>query len=198
MRSASPPAASTTTWSAASQHAGNTAELEQAGGEHRTGRPGGDDGVGPSLGNRAHGGDERALRLGADSLGGLLVHVDHARGLVHFQPAGVEARLAEEHRLDPVRARFERTGHDLCGPSVSAHRVDRDAGHELRSVDAERLDLAAPVGAAGQADAMRPLRLPAVRADVHLRRADRVRRATLVAARLRGFPLGDGHDRRPL
>src|ERR1700751_3750020 len=63
----------------------------------------------------------------------------------------------------------------------------------LRSVDAERLDLAALVGAAGRADAVRALRLATRRADVDLRRADRVRRAPLVAAGLGGFPLRDGH-----
>ncbi len=52
----------------------------------------------------------------------------------------------------------------------------------LGSVDAERFDFAAVVHAAGQAEVMRTLRLPAVGADVHDRRADRVRRATLVAA----------------
>src|SRR4051794_4985011 len=67
----------------------------------------------------------------------------------------------------------------------------------LRGVEAERLDLAALVRAAGAAEAMGPLRLAAARADVDLRRADRMRRAALVAARLRGFPLRNGHDRRP-
>src|SRR3954452_13800138 len=66
----------------------------------------------------------------------------------------------------------------------------------LRSVDPERLDLAALIGAAGRAHAVRPLRLPAIRADVDARRADRVRCAALVAARLGGFPLRDCHDRR--
>ena len=40
----------------------------------------------------------------------------------------------------------------------------------LRGVEAERLDLAALVRAAGRADVVRPLRLPALRADVHARR----------------------------
>src|SRR5881394_302191 len=68
-------------------------------------------------------------------------------------------------------------------------------GIKLRSVDPERLDLATLVGPAGRAHAVRPLRLPAVGAHVDARRADRVRRAALVAARLGGFPLRNGHDR---
>src|SRR5262245_17483900 len=70
-------------------------------------------------------------------------------------------------------------------------------GMSLRSVDAERLDLAALVGAAGRADAVRALGLAARRADVDLRRADRVRRTPLVAAGFGGFPLRNGHDRPP-
>src|SRR5205823_10324382 len=66
----------------------------------------------------------------------------------------------------------------------------------LRGVEAERLDLAALVGAAGAADAMGPLGLPALRADVDAGRGDRVRRAPLVAPGLGGLPLRDGHDRR--
>ena len=97
-----------------------------------------------------------------------------------------------------TRASSAPVDHGL-GTAVAAHRVDGDPDHarSLRSVNAERLDLAALVGAAGRADAVRALRLAAGRADVDLRRADRVRRTPLVAARLGGFPLRNRHERRP-
>src|SRR5260370_31839122 len=59
----------------------------------------------------------------------------------------------------------------------------------LRGVDAQGLDLAALVRAAGRAEMMRALRLSARGAHVDLRGRDRMRRAALVAARLGGFPL---------
>src|SRR5213078_746823 len=111
--------------------------------------------------------------------------------------AGIEACRAEDDRLDALGACGECALDHRLRPSVTPHRVDCDAGHVLRSLDAERLDLAALVRAAGRADAMRALRLAARRADVDLRRADRVRGTPLVAAGLGGFPLRDGHDRRP-
>ena len=63
----------------------------------------------------------------------------------------------------------------------------------LRRVEAERLDLAALVGAAGRADAVRPLRRAALRAGVDPRRLDRVLCTALVAAGLRRFPLRNCH-----
>src|SRR5689334_17840265 len=58
---------------------------------------------------------------------------------------------------------------------------------------AQRLDLAAGVRLAIRAHAMRLLRPSALRARVDARRLELVRRAALVAARLRRFLLGDGH-----
>ena len=110
-------------------------------------------------------------------------------------------RRAEDDGLDAVSACSERALDHRRGTTIAAHRVDGYPGHgieTLRSVDAERLDLAALVCAAGRADAVRALRLAARRADVDLRRADLVRRTPLVAARLRGFPLRDGHVGGPL
>ena len=68
----------------------------------------------------------------------------------------------------------------------------------LRGVDTERLDVAATVRAAGRAEVMRALGIPARPANVHLGGADRMRRPTLVAARFRCFSLGDGHERWPV
>src|SRR5207247_4439408 len=77
---------------------------------------------------------------------------------------------------------------------VTAQRVDRDAG-QLLAGEAERLDLAALVGATGRADAVRLLRRAALRAGREARRLDRVRGAALVATRLGCLPLRDGHGR---
>src|ERR671934_824982 len=65
----------------------------------------------------------------------------------------------------------------------------------LRSWGAERLDVAAAVRVARRADAVRPLRLTALRADVQARRLDAVLRTALVAASLGRFLLRDGHGR---
>src|SRR5262245_27931525 len=65
----------------------------------------------------------------------------------------------------------------------------------LRGLDAQRLDLAAPVRLAVGAHAMGELRLPAVRADLHPRRRDGMRGAPLVAPCLRRLLLRDGHER---
>ena len=111
-------------------------------------------------------------------------------------PVFVPARAVQDRRQS-VGGRLERACDDLRRPAVAPHRVDRDPRHSaLGSVDAERLDLAALVRPAVRARVMRPLRLPAVRADVHLRRLDRVRRAPLVAARTGLSSLRDGHERR--
>ncbi len=56
-------------------------------------------------------------------------------------------------------------------------------------------DLAAVVFAATRADTMRALHLAAIRAGNEMIQAERVVRATLVAARFRDFPLGNcTHD----
>ena len=114
--------------------------------------------------------------------------------LDELEPVRVEAGRAVEDRDDPVRGGLERAGDDLLRAAVAAHGVDGDADHRAYGTrGAERLDLAALVRLAGRADAVRPLRLAARRADVHARRLDPVLRAALVAAGLRGFLLGDGH-----
>ena len=86
------------------------------------------------------------------------------------------------------------------GATVSTQRVDRDPDHgdeTLRSFDAKRLDVPAPVRLAVRADPMGPLRLLAGRAHLEVRDGDPVLRAALVAPRPRRFPLGDGHERLP-
>ena len=84
-----------------------------------------------AVGDRAHGGDERGVRLGAHGLGRLLGHLDHVGRLDELEPAGVEAGRAEQHDVDPFGGGLERAGDDLDRGAVSAHRVDRDAGHRL-------------------------------------------------------------------
>src|SRR5215467_5940432 len=73
----------------------------------------------------------------------------------------------------------------------SASTATRGTG--LLAGEAERLDLAALVRAAGRADAVRLLRRTALRAGREARRLDRVRGAALVATRLGCLPLRDGH-----
>ena len=76
--------------------------------------------------------------------------------------------------------------------AVSAHRVDRDAGHALGR-EAERLDLTALVGAAGRADAVSELGRVALGAGVDPGRSRRMRRPARVSTCLRGLSLGDRH-----
>ena len=113
-----------------------------------------------------------------------------------LEPARVEARGAVQRRPRcPSAAAASAPATISSGarspPSAStATRVTALAG------EAERLDLAALVGAAGRADAVSELRRAALRAGVHPRRLERVRRPALVAPGLRGFPLRDSHERR--
>src|SRR5207244_8953833 len=109
------------------------------------------------------------------------------------------ARGTVEDGFDPLGGGLECAEHHLAGRVVSTERVDGDPGHwvTLRNVEAERLDFAALVGAAGRADAVRTLRRPALRARVDARSLDLVLSATLVAARLGRFPLRDSHERPP-
>ena len=117
----------------------------------------------------------------AHRLRGLVGHLDRLGRDDERQPLRVEAFGPEERHLDPVGGGVERAEDHLVGRVVSSKRVDCDAGH-LRSVETERFDLAALVGAAGRADAMGALRRAALRARVDARSLDAVGRAALVAA----------------
>src|SRR5438093_722047 len=77
----------------------------------------------------------------------------------------------------------------------SASTATRIMGRVLRSLKPEGLDVAPAVRLAVRAHPVRQLRLPAVRADLEPRRGDRMLRAALVAPRLRGLSLRDGHGR---
>src|SRR6266508_6926021 len=68
----------------------------------------------------------------------------------------------------------------------------------LRRVYAQRLDVPALVRVTGRADAVRPLRLAAGRADVDAGGGAPVLRPSLVAAGLRRLSLRDGHGRASL
>ncbi len=106
------------------------ADLEQAGGEHRSGVPRRDDHVGTALGDRLAGEEERAVALLARRVGRLLVHPDDLRRLDDLE-IGRERRdhlsRAEEDRRDTVAERLSRSGDDLVGRPVAAHRVDGDS-----------------------------------------------------------------------
>ena len=115
--------------------------------------------------------EERALALLAHGVGGLLVHRDDLVGVDDLEAAG--------ERLEHV-ARAEEDGDDVGRGARRARRrrsppaPDRRPSRRRRpgssassaygSGRPERLDLAAPVGAAGRADVVRPLRLMALRA----------------------------------
>ena len=75
-------------------------QLQEAGRQHRAGVPGGQDRIGLAFAHGAAGGDEGAVRLATHGLGRLLVHPDHLRRLDELQAPRVEARRAEEDRLD--------------------------------------------------------------------------------------------------
>src|SRR4051812_9502473 len=70
-------------------------------------------------------------------------------------------------------------------PSAAAARSGRSRRH--------RHDLASIVMAAGRANVVRTLHLAAIRALVVARRREGMMRAAHVAARFRGFLLGDSH-----
>ena len=106
--------------------AGEAAEVEEAGGEHRPGVAGGDYGVRPPIGHRPDGGDEARVGLRPHRVGRLVGHRDDLRRLDERQPFRVEAGRAEERHVDPVRGRVERTEDHRIGCVVPAERVERD------------------------------------------------------------------------
>ena len=121
----------------------------------------------------AAGGEERAVALRARGVAGLLVHRDDVGRVDDLEPAGERRDLAlaaVQDRFDRVGAGLERAGDDLLGRPVAAHRVDGDAdgpavSHGLRDAGVESGSTSRPaIRAAGRADAMRPLRLVALRA----------------------------------
>ncbi len=126
------------------QHARDAPQLDQPGREHRTGVPGRDDRVGGALRNRAHRRDERAVRLRADGLGRLLVHLDHPGRLTQLQAVRLDPGSAEEDGLDRVASRLQGPCHDLGRAAIAAHRIDRDADH---GATARRNGAARPRGA---------------------------------------------------
>ena len=117
-------------------HVGQAPVLEQGGCKERAGVPGRDDGVGLAVRHRSTGREHGAVPLRAGCVRGLLVHLDHGRGVDDLEVVGERpdaVRQAEEDRDEPFRARLEGAGHDLLGSAISPHRVDGDAnrGHGL-------------------------------------------------------------------
>ena len=110
-------------------HAGEAAEGEQAGREHRARVPGGDDRVRVVFADRAAGGDERAVRLRLHGLRRLLVHADRLGRLDELEALRIEAGRTEQDRLDLFGGRVDRAGDHLFRPAVTPQRVDRDADH---------------------------------------------------------------------
>ena len=179
---------------------GQPTDLEQRRRQHRARVPRRDDCRRVAAADRPARGHERAVRLAAHGLRRLLVHLDDLRRLDELEPRRVDRRRAEEHRLNGVRARVERTRNDLVRRTVAAERVDGHADGTaslLGSRSSERLDLAPAVRLARRAHAVRLLGLAADRADGEARGLDLVLRTTLVAPRLRRLSLRDSHERLP-
>ena len=179
-------------------HAGKPPDVQERRREHRARVPRGDDDVGVPVGDRptARTSDEsgfaRTASTGWSSIAIALRRLDE------WQAVRLEPGRAEEDRRDIRRTRprphRRRSRRERGLPLARRPRPGSCAGR-LRRLDAERLDLPAPVRLAVRADAVRALRLPAVRADLHARRRDPVLRAALVAPRLRCLSLRDGHER---
>ena len=132
-----------------------------------------------------------------DRVDRMVVHVDRLGRLDEPETVGLEARRAEEDRLDVGEAAAAAPATISSGARSPprASTATRDHGRRLRRVEAERLDVPALVRLAVRADAMRPLRLPAGRADLNARRGERVLGAALVAPRPGCLSLRDGHER---
>ncbi len=82
--------------------AGKAPQLEEPGREHRARVPRGDDRVRAPVGDGAHGRDERAVRLRADGLRGLVVHLDHADRLDQLEPVRLDSGRPEQDRRQRV------------------------------------------------------------------------------------------------
>ena len=179
------------------QDTGQAAEMQEACGEHRAGVPGGHHRVGGAVGDGADGADEEEsgfARTASAGLSAIPITVDvttSSRPPVS-SPSGPYSTTSIPRRPPPAPRRRSRRG-----PCLRLARRRRLASR-LGAPEAERLDLAALVRPAGRADAVGQLRRGALRAGVHARCLELMRRPALVAARLRGFPLRDGHGGPPM
>ena len=152
---------------------GQAPDVEQARRERRARVPGGDDRVGLAVADSAAREDERALRLGAHGLDGLLVHLDRLGRLDELEALRVEALRPEETGSTVSEAASSAPATISSGPlsppmASTATRTVSVKG--LRSRSSERLDLAPAIRLAGRAHAMRLLRLVADGALVDPRR----------------------------
>ena len=158
-------------------------------------------------------GSHRARRVGA--LGDRHRRVHHLHAAVRCRSPSWRRRARTAVTRAPLRGRHRRAGRTSAGPrsaplqstattgcvSGSERRRARSTRRELRRRRARgrgrgrsgRDDLAAGVGAADRADAVRAARAVALRARVHGGRADLVLRAALGGAAVRLLFLGDGH-----
>ena len=90
---------------------------------------------GASGGNCPARGDQRAVRLRAHRLGGLLLHRHHLGGHDVLESVRVQRARPEHDRHDPVARGLERTGDDLLRAPVAAHRVDGNPNGHARLDD---------------------------------------------------------------
>ncbi len=171
--------------------------MQQRSRQHRARVPGRDDRIRLSVGDGTNRANEGRVGLRTYGVDRMVVHVDRVGRLDQPDSAGLEAGRAEQHWLDAVSRGVGRAEDDLPGGAVATEGVDGHASHawRLRRVDAERLDVPALVRLAVGADAMHSLRLLAGRADLDVRRRQRVLCAALVAPRPRCLSLRNGHER---
>ena len=116
---------------AGAEDARQAAYVEQARGQHGAGVPRRDDGVGFSVADRAHGAHERGVRLAADDLGGLVVHLDDLARDDVLEAVRVELGGAEDDGLDALLRCGERAGDDLVRGTVAPEGVHGDPAAHL-------------------------------------------------------------------
>ena len=119
-------------------HTADTTNMEKRRGQHGTRVPGRDGCVSLTVGNRANGAHERRVRLRANGVDGMVVHVDRLRGLDQGETVRVEARRPHQHRLDVVGRSVDGAADDLLGRMIPTQSVDCDANHARSIYGASR------------------------------------------------------------
>jgi hypothetical protein len=114
------------------EDAGEAPYVEQARCEHRTRVSGRDDCIGVPVTNRTHGPNERRVRLVADDLAGLVVHLDHLAGDDMGEAPRVEVGWAEDDGLDAFLGGSDGAGDDLLRGMVTPEGVHGDPAAHSR------------------------------------------------------------------
>ena len=113
------------------EDAGEAAHVEQARCEHGARVPGRDDGIGVPVTDGAHCAHERRVRLVADDLGGLVVHLDDLARDDVGEAVRVEVGRAEDDGLDALLRGDDGAGDDLVRGMVAPEGVHGDPAAHL-------------------------------------------------------------------